>query len=219
MRLYIHGDEPRHGRHDEGIWDAYRAKVYPTTKLLIRTLAELHAELTKLANDGKTFNRVLWMTHGSPGAIHFSNDSTLSSAELRSDFSGKGYEKLFPKPTKMYFSGCNVAATKECQGACPAVKGALSNAGWDFLETAGRVFLHGGGYTFAWTSLGRSWDHSFGRFVMGGHSIHFSGDVRYVTFGPKGQFLERLSNSTDIFKYDIFNQMSISEKLSRVFPE
>lgn len=47
---------------------------------------------------------MLWNTHGSPGAIYFRN-SALSTAELTTDFAAKGYEKLFPKPTKTYFSG------------------------------------------------------------------------------------------------------------------
>jgi hypothetical protein len=123
--------EERHGRHDEddGVRGVIRAA--DTTKLPVKDLAGLHSGLAQLVANKKTFRRVLWMTHGEPGSISFGDD-TLSSTTL-SAFVGKGYEKLFPQPTKMYFSGCNVAGDADCNGACsPATR----DAGWQFLEAA-----------------------------------------------------------------------------------
>src|SRR6267154_1100730 len=52
----------------------------------------------------------------------------ISSQTLEGEaFLGAGYERLFPQPAKMYFSGCDVAA---------------DDAGWRFLEIVGNAFLH-----------------------------------------------------------------------------
>jgi hypothetical protein len=52
------------------------------------------------------------------------------------------YRKLFPLWTRLYFNGCNVAEGGD-------------SLGWGFLETAGSIFLAGGGgQVFGHTSPG-----------------------------------------------------------------
>ncbi|MFL5050228.1 MAG: hypothetical protein ACJ8D4_08970 [Xanthobacteraceae bacterium] len=214
MRLYIHDDEERHAHHDDedGIIGLIRQRN--TIRLPVKTLADLHSGLAQLVKDGKTFRRVLWMTHGVPGGICFGDDR-LNSDTLP-DFAGKGYQKLFPKTTKMYFSGCNVAGDEECNGACnPATR----DVGWKFLENVGKVFLQAGGYTMAWTSLGHGWNSKILRAIASTHSLHFSGDVRIVTFGSGGKILERLSYNDDFWTGDVWEKYAILSKLTLIVPE
>lgn len=202
MRLYIHGDEPRHARHDESEGIAGMVQAMDTIKLGAKSLRELHAGLAGLVAQGKTFRRVLVMTHGSPGSISFGNDR-ISSSALLSGFAGKGYESLFPKTTKVYFSGCSVAA---------------SPAGWQFLESFGQVLLKAGGYTMGWTSTGYGWNDTFSRLFLGGHSLHFSGDVRHVLFDVGGRVTERLSYDGGLFGDSLIDRAKIMMKLEAVVP-
>ena len=210
MRLHIHDQEERHGRYDEDngiLLDYWRSSS--TIKLPVKDVAGLHAGLAQLVKERKNFDRVLCMTHGSPGRIWFGKESVSSEALESTAFTGKGYEQLFPGPTKVYFAGCNVAGDADCNGACnPATR----DAGWKFLENAGKLFLHGGGYTMGWTSLGYGWNDAFSRFLMGGHTLHFSGDVRHVTFGRGGKVLERLSYG------GFFDKIEVLLKLKKVGP-
>jgi len=109
-----------------------------------------------LADNKKTFNHVLFQTHGAPGAIYFGNEA-VTTGVLRTQFSK--FSKLFPHPTRIYFDGCNVAE---------------GGPGTDFLLAAGQVFLvAGGGVTLGWTTLGHG---MWGRFpIIGGHTLHFGG--------------------------------------------
>lgn len=177
------GDGPRSG--DE----LYRLGVQGGAK-------GLWAALDRLVKEGRTFNKVIWQTHGDGGRIGFTRDlvptgnATLDA--FRKQYPGMlgnpdvqmdliqyidfmnpkmlqaGYEKLFPMPTKMYFDGCNVADTDE---------------GWKFLEKAGGLFLHGGGQVIGWTSKGIN--------LWAGHTVHFWGDVRTVVVGGKGKITGR----------------------------
>jgi len=216
MRLYIYGtNEYRHGRHDADgdAVDKFRELV--TIKLPVDNLAGLHSGRARLVSEGKTFRRVLWFTHGSPGSIELGPDS-LTSSILRNAFAGQGYERLFPKPTKMYFAGCNIAGDADCAGVCtPATR----DAGWKFLESAGSVFLHGGGYTVGWTSTGYSRDNRAARLLFSSHSVHYSGDVRHVTFGAGGRVLERLSYDGGILSGDLANKARVAAKLLALVPE
>ena len=70
MRLYIYDEgEPRHGRHDENEGISGVIQSLSTIKLPAKDVAALHSGLARLLNDGKTFNRVLVMTHGGPGRV------------------------------------------------------------------------------------------------------------------------------------------------------
>lgn len=215
MRLYIHGTEKRHAYHDEddGLTGAIRAAT--TVRVPVSSVAGLHTALARLITEGKTIRRVLWMTHGTPGSIYFAHGEELNSKRLNDEFAGKGYEKLFPKSAKMYFSGCSVAGDESCNGSCnPATYG----NGWKFLESAGNVFLGAGGYTMGWTSLGHGWNSSVIRKIISSHSLHFSGDVRIVTFGSGGTKLERLSYDGGLMSGDMLKMVQIFAKLNRLVP-
>jgi hypothetical protein len=193
MRLYIYDEqEERHGEHSTG--------DDPTTvKVPVRDVDGLRRALGQLAREGKTFRRVLWYTHGSPGSISFGDDS-LTIASLNRL---RGYEALFPQPTKMYFSGCNVAE---------------GDIGWLFLVMAGQVFLRGGGYTMAWTSTGHGYNNAALRWLISSHSVHFTGDVRIVTFKSGGSVLERLSYSGGWLTGSCVERLVITEKLNEIVP-
>jgi len=129
----------------------------------------LLADLSRLVVEKTYFSRLLVQTHGGPGHIKLDGDSIYDTT-LKSDFAGRGFHKLFPFYTRIYFDGCNVA------------DGSL---GSDFLETVGSIFLrNGGGEVFGWTSPGygmSSWIP-----FIGGHTIHFSGNLKKMYFSPGG---------------------------------
>jgi hypothetical protein len=193
MRLYIYDEqEARHAKHSTG--------DDPTTvKLPIRDVEGLRTALGQLVREGKTFRRVLWYTHGLPGQIAFGDDR-LGMVEL---LQLRGFEALFPLPTKMYFSGCNVAA---------------GLIGWQFLQMAGDVFLRGGGYTMAWTSTGHGYNEGWRRWLISSHSVHYTGDVRIVTFKSGGTVLEFLSYSGGWLTGSLREQMAITLKLNKIVP-
>ena len=211
MRLYIYNTkDKRHGRHDENEGIAGMAQALDTHKLPAASIADLHSSLAQLVSGKKTFNRVLWMTHGSPGSIYFGDEQLSQVTLLGQNFTNKGYDKLFPNAAKMYFSGCNVAG----DGPSPGTR----DIGWQFLEAAGQAFLKNGGYTMGWTSTGYGWDDWFTRGIMGGHTLHFSGDVRHVTFAKGGRVLERLSYDGGFWSASIYEQMKVVLKLKEAFP-
>jgi Domain of unknown function (DUF4347) len=116
---------------------------------------------------GSTFRRVVFSTHGAPGKIYI-GDEPITPGVLRRYFGS--YDRLFPSVTRMYFNGCNVADGDD---------------GWEFLETAGSVFLRSqGGEVFAWDSWG---------FALPWHTHHFWGSTRYVAVGPGGRINARRS--------------------------
>ncbi len=126
-------------------------------------------ELNELVRKKSYFSRVLVQTHGTPGSIEF-NKGKIFDTTLKSDFVGWNFHALFPLYTRIYFDGCNVA------------EGSL---GSDFLDAVGSIFLRsGGGEVYGWTSYGygmSSWIP-----FIGGHTVHFSGDVKRAYFGVGG---------------------------------
>lgn len=217
MRLYIYDtQEARHARHNEDEGLSGMQDEANSYRLPVSDVAGLHRGLTQLVRDGKTFDRVLWMTHGSPGRVWFGKQSISSALLDGADFRGKGYEKLFPKPTKMYFSGCEIAA--DTNGPVAAMR----DVGWRFLESAGRLFLRAGGYTMGWTSNGYGSESALYRLFRGGHSRHFSGDVRHVTFAKGGKALERLSYDGGggiLMGGDMLNLAKVMLKLKAAGPD
>ena len=186
-----------------------------TVTLPVKNVTALHNGLAQLVSDKKTFNRVLWDAHGGPGRIWIGDDRIDSSTLTGGTFAGQGYERLFPGPTKFYFSGCNVAGDEGCNGSCnPATR----DAGWKFLESAGKLFLHGGGYTMGWTSLGYGWKQAVFSMINNGKMFHVTGDVRHVTFGRGGAVKERLSYDGGLVTGSIHDAMKVHMKLKQVFP-
>jgi hypothetical protein len=116
----------------------------------------------QLLGSNQTFNRVVIQTHGGPGKIYFGNEFVDSNV-WKGSFYGLNYDKLFPKFTRMYFDGCNVAA---------------GGAGTNFLIAAGYVFLgSGGGDAFGWKNIGLGlpgWLPG-----IGGHTVHFGGSDNF----------------------------------------
>jgi hypothetical protein len=118
---------------------------------------------------GHRFNKVLFQTHGSEGAIKF-NGRSIWDTTIRDDFEPRGYHALFPMYTRFYFDGCNVGA------------GTLGDG---FIEKVGSTFLKlGGGEVMAWTSAG--YGMSGWLPFVGGHTVHFTGDVKRMFFTPGG---------------------------------
>jgi len=141
-------------------------------------------ELDNLLNNKWTFPRVLFYTHGNSGLIAFDKER-LTQNEMIKNFANRGYERLFPMvQSQMYFNGCKVAD---------------GDAGWNFLETAASIFLKtGGGVAFGHTSKGFAMHPIVIPFTgpivfyfVGGKSLHFWGDTRYVFVGPGGNFVKR----------------------------
>jgi hypothetical protein len=138
---------------------------------------KLSEALAELVRTGNTYKAAIFLSHGKSGKVAFDGDE-LGVQQLKWYFENKGIEKLFPRYTRMYFAGCNVAEGDE---------------GWAFLEAAGRTLLKvGGGLVFGWTSLGvavPSW------FRPGtGNIVHLWGDVRNVTIKPGGEVEARESD-------------------------
>jgi len=129
----------------------------------------LVSALDNLVAKGSTFRRVVFSTHGRPGTIWI-GDEAIDSTVLYEHFEFRNYSRLFPSFTRMYFCGCNVGDLE---------------AGWRFLETAGRLFLRSqGGDVFAWTSLG---------FALPWHTHHFWGSARHVVVDRGGRINKRYS--------------------------
>jgi hypothetical protein len=171
--------------------------IYDPTAAIERTDADLELavkgayllseELDKLLVMELTFKRVVITCHGSPGLIRFDgNDCAVE--QLKTYFANKQHYRLFPLPTRMYFNGCQVGAEEK---------------GWQFLETAGKIFLRqAGGTVFAHTTdgyLANAWGifTSLGMYAGSyGHVVHDSDDdkTRYVTIGPGGAVIKRFEN-------------------------
>jgi hypothetical protein len=137
--------------------------------------------MNDLVTDGTPYDRVVIETHGGPGVIKF-NDESVYDITLREKFTAN-YRRLFPLYTRMYFNGCNVAEGGDALG-------------WGFLEMAGKIFLAGGGgRVFGHTSAG----YAFPGWVplVGSHTVHFSGETRYVDIAPGGAVTRRGSRQED----------------------
>jgi hypothetical protein len=148
----------------------------------------LKGELDKLVADGKTFERVMFYTHGNVGAIFFGDERNNRQIDVSVLPALQKYNVLFPFFCRMYFAGCNVADGDE---------------GWQFLATAGRVFFpKRGGVTFGWTSKGFFDGGNLIKLLaplpslaLSGHEDHLWGDARYVFTGPGGVTVQRWSES------------------------
>jgi hypothetical protein len=137
--------------------------------------------MSDLVADGRPYDRVVIETHGGPGVIKFNGESVYDIT-LRDKFKAD-YRKLFPLYTRLYFNGCNVAEGGD-------------SLGWGFLETAGRMFLAGGGgQVFGHTSPG----YAFPGWapLVGSHTVHFSGETRYVDIARGGAVVKRGSREED----------------------
>lgn len=126
--------------------------------------------LDGLVARGLTFSRVLFQTHGQPGCIRF-NKLSIYDTTLRDEFASRRYHALFPQYTRFYFDGCNVA------------EGTL---GTDFFRKVGEIFLKlGGGEVFGYDSPG----YGLSGWIpfLGGHTLHFSGELKTLYFQPGGK--------------------------------
>jgi hypothetical protein len=129
---------------------------------------ELLAGLDRLRGHA-IFDRVLVQTHGGPGRITIGGDH-LFWTFFGSYIKDMGYDVLFPYYTRIYFDGCNVGAEQ---------------GGTDFLEAVGGTLLkRGGGEVYGWTSAGYGYS-SWIPFI-GGHTVHFSGELKKLYFDPGG---------------------------------
>ena len=132
----------------------------------VDSVAKLGAGLDRLVAGRQQFRRVVFDTHGAEGIIWLGNDA-VSANTWRGQLKGKGYERLFPFFSKMYFSGCNVSDDE---------------VGWSFLEAASETLFAGlGGVTMAYTSLGFTtrWGHF--------NPKHIWGELRLVIAMPGKQ--------------------------------
>lgn len=137
-------------------------------RLPVGTAEELVRGLDSFLTDGRTFDRILFETHGAPGQI--SLDGKSISADWWRPLKSRGYSRLTTGNARIYFNGCNVAAGR---------------SGWTFLEAVAAVFLApGGGEVFAHTSVGAGWG-------ITGHTYHFWGSTRRVMMGNDGRIMER----------------------------
>ena len=142
-------------------------------------VAYLRGRLRTLLKDGYVFDDVVFTTHGHDGMIWFGDEAIQATDWYSADWYGPRFDGLFPgQHTRIYFSGCNVAA-----GA----------AGWKFLEAAVRTLCrNSGGVSIGWTSSGFSWFPS-------GHSKHLWGSTREVMLvgGDALQFYENWKRVDD----------------------
>jgi hypothetical protein len=147
------------GRFDD---DEVYTIAAPSTERLLLALDRLVAGRAR-------FSRVLFQTHGGPGHIKFDSQSVWDIT-LKEKFAPRNYHTLFPQYTRMYFDGCNVA------------EGSL---GTEFLQAVGKIFFKvGGGEAFGYTSAG----YGVSGWVpfIGGHTLHFSGEMKKLYFKPGG---------------------------------
>jgi hypothetical protein len=145
-----------------------RFRPYEVEWLGAGTKDQLLVQLDNLVKRRLTFERVLVQTHGHPGVLKFGSDDIWSWI-LERDFAPRGYHRLFPQFTKIYFDGCNVGAGSQ---------------GDAFLNAVGATFFGiGGGQALAWTSAGywSSWLP-----FIGDHTIHYSGDLKRFVFMAAG---------------------------------
>lgn len=130
--------------------------------------------LDNLVQTRQTFHRVLFETHGSPGAIYFGKAS-IPSSWVWAYMTTRNYDLITPNKTRIYFNGCNVAE---------------GNAGWDFLRAMAKVFLlRGGGEVFGHTSLGFATKWGIYPKVF-----HLWGDLRKVHVAPGGKIIKEESD-------------------------
>lgn len=126
------------------------------------------AALDGVLASGRTYDRILFETHGSPGRIYFGN-TYIDAGWLRSVVAF-GYTNMATANARVYFNGCNVAEGDD---------------GWRFLEAAAATFITpGGGQVFGQTSVG------FGN-PWNGHVVHLWGTTRRLYVNYAGRIVER----------------------------
>jgi hypothetical protein len=124
--------------------------------------------LDGLVTARRTFNRILFTTHGCPGNIWFGN-AHVDANWVLTNMVNRNYQSLCPVSTRVYFNGCNVAAEP---------------GGRAFLAAMAQAFLrNAGGEVFAHTSLGFA-------FRWGSHSFHLWGDVVTLYIARGGRVTE-----------------------------
>jgi hypothetical protein len=147
--------------------DSHRSADY---HIGAESIVSLRVGLDLALKNKMKFKRVVFETHGGAGRIRFGKDRIWASTWSK-EFSGRGYENLFPFYSKMYFSGCNISDDED---------------GWAFLEEANKLFFAGmGGVSMAYTSTG---------FALGWSMTpkHFWGELRLVIQEP-GKGLRRVA--------------------------
>jgi hypothetical protein len=124
--------------------------------------------LDGLVRARRSYDRILFETHGLPGIICF-GDSGYNTNWWR-HMRTRGYGSIARVNSRIYFNGCNVAADPD---------------GWNFLAAVADVFLNpGGGEVFGQTSVG------FGN-PISGHVVHLWGSTRTLYVRSDGRILER----------------------------
>jgi hypothetical protein len=125
-----------------------------------------------------SFNRIVFVTHASPGRIFFGNQS-IDANWVTTNMRNRQYEKICPTRSRIYFTGCRVAA---------------GPIGRTLFQSIARIFLKSaGGEIFGHTSDG--WTVPFYSWATG-HVVHFSGDLVTLYFGHGGRFLGDRTEST-----------------------
>lgn len=134
-----------------------------------------------MQSPGGPYAKVVFDTHGNAGEIFF-NGEGLGWGGVGKVFGKYNYTHVFPRFTRVYFDGCNVAEDDE---------------GWLFLQEVAKAFLRaGGGLVFGWTSKG----YTLG---IGGHTaphkwVHLTGKVRYVV-ARAGGGVDDMFDSEDLY--------------------
>ncbi len=140
-------------------------------RLPIFSSTDLVPALDRLVAAGRTFDRILFETHGNSGIIGF-DDATDINAEWWGRIRNR-YNRLTTVDARVYFNGCSVADGEE---------------GWRFLEAAARVFITaGGGQVFGQNSSGVP-------NPFNGHTVHFWGSTRTVLVDIKSLVTSRFEN-------------------------
>ena len=131
-------------------------------------VAYLAGRMFSLVEQGVTFRKCVFTTHGSSGTVKFGTDE-LTAYGWYSQFYNRAFHRLFPGPdAEVYFAGCEVAA---------------GSRGWKFLEAAARSLVRGaGGWAVGWTSNGY-------KLPFKAEPVRFSGDIRQVYVFPGGEIL------------------------------
>lgn len=124
---------------------------------------------------GRTYNRILFETHGSPGRLYFGTAS-IDAAWVTTNMLNRNYDTISPGSTRIYFNGCNVTE---------------GSSGSLFMRAIASVFLtRGGGSVFGHTSVGLEIPIYSS---LTGHVVHLSGERKTIYVAPGGRVLEELT--------------------------
>src|SRR6185312_1874461 len=106
------------------------------TMVFMDSYSGLLKQLTSLIPKGEQFNRVLFETHGHAG-VFYAGSTAVGPSLVKRDFAK--YATLFPFHTRIYFSGCDIAADHD-EFSDPTVK----DAGFKFMKVFGETLLRMG---------------------------------------------------------------------------